>query len=270
MNNRQRKCGGVRYIKNRDMATIRKNKYLNRKEGWLSKKSNEIQSICALISVLIIGVLGLMVSYQQTDLSNQNNILYEKEISPHFRINELSVKNSDESFFEEVIQIKNHGGNYYMFRADVFSFIIFYQGGNAYAIPMKDYYCFSFAKSSNVDNVIEEHFTEYRSKIHDLILEANKCLRENDDRYLNGTYGHVVNYVRINYQNVLGEEKTQYFEAENSKLIDNDIGDKYYDLCSLKYYNDEGIGFSVIGMDVETMLEFATTDLKNLYIIDME
>jgi len=49
----------IRYIKNHGMSDILSDKYVNKKERWLSKYSDEIQSICSIISGLFIGFLSL-------------------------------------------------------------------------------------------------------------------------------------------------------------------------------------------------------------------
>ena len=66
-----------------------------------------------------------------------NNRIYEKEILPHFRLSESYYERDDEGYYRrKVIQITNHGGNYYMFESKVLSFIHFEQKGITYALPV--------------------------------------------------------------------------------------------------------------------------------------
>jgi len=254
------------------------NKEKDPKENRLSIISDIIQSICSIISVAFIGIITLLLMIQQNnlsnlqnDISNKNNLLYEAQMSPHFRTKVFSVTNKIDGFeWDEVIQIQNYGGNYYTFDSYVFSFIIFNQAGNTYAIPMSDYY-FYF---SETNNVTIEHFTNCKIKFKDLIDEANDNLKNKNsgdsyDSYWDGYYDGVVTYVKISYQNIFGEEKIQYFKARDSRLLDNDTGEKYYNL-SRNSVKIKGVEYSSINIDLELMLEFANTDLKNQYAIDIK
>ena len=218
------------------------------------------------VLTIIMGILTVIIALYANNLTETNNELYKKEIYPHFRvINTIENQNEKGEYCDEVIRIKNYGGNFYKLDSTAKTYILFESDGKTYMMPLLGYFFVSQTYSDG-DIVRKHYYPNNNWKIADLIIGVNNILWEED---FSGSYGGPITYVKIAFQDVFGKYATQYFRANDSELLDNDIGEKYVDSfnATLKW-NGKSYTFDIDTLTVELLYEFATTDLKNAFLID--
>ncbi len=81
MNKKEKEQWIIKYAKKNKIDYILNEKY-NKKENKIKKYSNEIQSICSIISVLIIGGISLILTIHYNKMVNQQTKLMEYEHKP--------------------------------------------------------------------------------------------------------------------------------------------------------------------------------------------
>lgn len=227
-----------------------------KENGW-----EKIKKFCSGVTV----VLTLILLWQANILVKFNNEIYKKELYPHFRVLEsIENRNEDGVFADEVIRIRNYGGNYYSFISHVQTYISLTMDGKKYLMPCSGYY--SIHRSYSSGDIVREHFYKDNNlKISNIIKEVNRILW--DEKFI-GSYGPTITYVKIEYQDIFGGMETLYFEAGSSVKLDNKTGKKYFeDFSSFYNFNGNWYSFDMDEMTVDLLYEFATTGLKEAFLV---
>lgn len=211
-------------------------------------------------------LLTVLIAFFAHRLTQNNNSLLEKEMYPHFRVIETTENPDNDGFYcDAIIRIRNHGGNYYSFNSTARTYISYLQEDKEYLLPLRGYY-YIHSKPYEGDIVATHFYPGNNYKVATLIKTINERL-STEKNY--GHFGGLKTFIKVEYQDVQGKYKTQYFKADNSELIDSSIGEKYVDLFDASaQYNDKTYSFDIDDVSEELLFEFATTALKDAYAIN--
>lgn len=121
MNRNQKKEWIIKYAKKNKIEDILCDKYTNSKpkENRLKKYSAEIQSICAIFSVVIIGFISLYITYQNYQLTNKQTNMMQSSYKP---IISLEVAESEENNDLKNVKIVNKGSEILDYDAEIIAY----------------------------------------------------------------------------------------------------------------------------------------------------
>ncbi|MCM1237129.1 MAG: hypothetical protein NC489_44225 [Ruminococcus flavefaciens] len=127
MNKKQKKEWIIKYVKNNDMEYILHNKYKTQKSKWLKVHSDEIQSICSIISVLIVGIISLILTMHYNTMVKEQTKLMEIGQKPIIDI----VINEDVADGTDELTIINRGAPCLSYGIEVISYldVLCYENG---------------------------------------------------------------------------------------------------------------------------------------------
>jgi len=227
-----------------------------KKHGW-----NVIKKLCAGL----IAVLSVILLFQANVMLNTNNEIYKQELYPHFRTEEKR-ENMDENdhFTDNVIYIRHYSGNFYSLSSSVSTYIPFESNGIRYMMPYKGFH--TLTQNMLDENIIRRHSHKNNNLVTlDMLEEVNQLLQVNGKE---GSHGYPNSFVKVEYQTIFGGYEILYFKASDSEKVDNETGKKYVDdLISNYEFNGNNYSFYMDGMTVDLLYEFATTALKDAFLI---
>lgn len=166
-----------------------------------------------VISLTILGISGVIFSYQQVVTSNREYELHKKEKSPLIRVTSDIRFNPHLEFYDiRELKIYNEGESLTDFNYEVYTFYLLTsepknRSGKKkqYYIPISDFYQLSFRTGEPTGLLLEAYNNNNNVEFH----RAYSLLKPNDTAYLS-----IINYsvVKVVFKNILNEKITKYYE----------------------------------------------------------
>lgn len=266
MNSREKKEWIIRYTKKHGIDDILSNKYSSKRESVLKRYSSEIQVICSLVSVLLIGFVSLIVSFMSNEISEKQLEISKYESRP---ILSISLERNTESGLDS-LSIINTGKAPLSFSIDVISYFDCLANENHFgSIPIR-VYTFRALESMNYNSANSKELAELviyndsSSTLRNIAMEINGIVRS----YTN--YAWLIRHtylIRISYVDILNENNTQYFICNNlgAQCITNELAQQIQDECYATTTDNNGSQSSI-----ETFYLFKEISAKQLFSVALE
>lgn len=274
MNKKEKKQWVIKYIKKNQIDDILSVKYSNKKENMLKKYSNEIQSMCAIISVLVVGVISLIISIQYNHLVKQQTQIMKNEQKPI-----IDIIYKDGSNYIDRLSVINNGIDAKNYDVEVFSFInVICNENDLGSIPTRVYFIngAEIVLNKDMDEIAE--ITVYKEDypvICSLKNELYKIISEYTTLYWDFSFTYLIKITSID---IMNEENVDYFiyNRQGVKRIGKEYGNGLVREYSYKIDNHNGtktsreIYFDLENIDAEQIFEYALKKLRtnNLYTTD--
>lgn len=274
MNDKEKKKWIIRYAKKNKIDDILAEKYKNEKESALKKYSNEIQSVCSIISVLVIGVITIILSVQYNHLVKQQTQIMKNEQKPI-----IDITNEGGINYTDRLLITNNGIDAKSYDVEIFPFIDVMCNENGLgSIPIRVYFIngAEILLNKNVDEVAE--ITVYKEEypvICSLKDDLHKIISEYTTLYWDFSFSYLIKITNID---IMDEENIDYFvyNRRGVKRIGNEYGNNLIDEYSYMIDNHDGTKtskesyFDLEKIDAEQIFRYILNKLRdnNLYKID--
>lgn len=105
MDNKKKAEWIIKYIKKNNLEYLLNSKFREKNVNWINGHSNEIQSICSLVSVFVIGIFSLLLTFKYNNLVKMQTEIMKYEQKPN--INILLEKDIEEGI--DCLTIINNG-----------------------------------------------------------------------------------------------------------------------------------------------------------------
>jgi len=219
-------------------------------------RDKKLLKVAGVLLPVPTAIISIFILIQANGLISLSNEIHRIEISPHFRIIE-NFENND-----QVLRIRNYGGNFYSFTSTVRTYIPLTIGGYVYMIPLGGFYMAGVTYSTG--DVVIRYFTpDNMLWAHNLFIDTNQFFQY---RNILGSINLPVTYVRIRFQNVFGEFETLYLRASDSTKINNEKSKRLVDDFSVFYSaNGETYQFNMSNITIDLLYTLATSDLRNSF-----
>ena len=203
---------------------------LYEEEKHMSKKEKKREEINAIdgakksIWSFTKGILTIIIVFSASVIAYKQYKLYQLQVSPHFNAFTVLLDDKVEGKYStHDLIIKNQGGHFYKITAKEISFIVVSHLGEKIRIPINTY----FGASGRVlKEDIVYRFYGFQNNLATSRLYDSFNIKKETPEY---SYEGEELYVKVIYQNGEGYNCVQYFNAENSELINNDLGRELYD-----------------------------------------
>lgn len=226
----------IRYAKNHELEDVLAEKYKNKKANIIKRHSSEIQAVCSLLSVVIIGVVSSLIAIRGNGLIEAQNRIMKYEQKP---VIDISVSNETKKNIEYVID--NRGGNVLKPSVDVIPFInvrcmengFGYVPIRAYLLPDSGVFEIDECSKYKTDNNIIARITLLKgdSKI---VTSLEDRLTDLISEYSDDPWIFSLTYlIRVKSIDVFDEENVDYFiyDILRANRITMEVGDSIYDDC---------------------------------------
>lgn len=271
----------IKYAKKNKIEDVLADKYL-RKESklcFLKRHSNEIQSICSILSVLVIGFISLIVAIQNNKLVEMQNQIMSNEQKP---IIDIQITQSTEE--KEKLVVNNKNISALSYDVDVIPYIDVYCNENNWgSTPIRAYLFKSETLVSQVNNNLEDNISELsllseNSSIYSSIVEQLHKITSN---YNDLAWDYCLKYlIRIISIDALGEENMDYFIFCRNAIhrIKTEKGDSIFNECYYMIDNLDGSKtskesfFQIENIDTEILFSYILEKIrdKDLYKVSIE
>lgn len=274
MNKKEKKQWVIRYVKKNQIDDILSEKYSNKKEHVLKKYSNEIQSICAIISVLVIGSISLIISIQYNHLVKQQTQIMKNEQKPI-----IDIINKGGSDYTDKLSVINNGIDAKNYDIEIFPFIdVMCNENNLGTIPTRVYFIngAEIVLDKDTDEIAE--ITVYKENypvICSLKNDLHKIISEYTTLYWDFSLTYLI---KITSLDIMNEENIDYFiyNRQGVKRIGKEYGNDLVEEYNYKIDNHNGTKtsresyFDLESIDAEQIFRYILKKLRanNLYKTD--
>lgn len=247
-------------------------KEMKKFKKWLLQRKDWIEPACALISLFVVGLFGICLTIMQVKITNNSNTIMERQVLPHFRTCEMNYDHkSDGTYDGRVLRVTNHGGNFYAFHSEVFSFALFEStvDKNCYIFPLINLYrftnLFQLSQINSSGETVVEHFTFDDISVSTTLSDANRLLEEDWSNRV-GSFTGILTFAKITYQDCFGNKKVIYQDVYDSTLIDENIGELVFSFNRTFHDIEKNlVSFDIDDVDTELLCRFAETTLKDQF-----
>lgn len=274
MNDKEKKQWIIRYIRKNKIDDILAEKYKNETKNALKKYSNEIQSICSIVSVLVIGIISLIISIQYNHLVKQQTQIMKNEQKPI-----IDIINEGGSDYTDRLLVINSGINAKNYNVEIFPFFdIMCNENNLGSIPIRVYFIngAEILLSKKLDEIAE--ITIYKENypvICSLKEDLHKIISEYTTLYWDFSFSYLIKITTID---VMDEENIDYFvyNRQGVKRVGNEYGNGLVDEYNYMIDNHDGTKtskesyFDLDKVDAEQIFRYTLKKIRdnNLYKVD--
>ncbi len=274
MNAKEKKQWIINYIKKNKMEDILAEKYKNGKENVLKKYSNEIQSICSILSIIIIGFASLFFSAQNNYLTEKQTEIMKNEQKPIIDILIEKTDNSTDKLF-----IVNKGTGVIDFDIEIITYLdVLCNENNMGFTPMRVY----------LMNAVENLEYTYTDKLAEITLYKESCpiaaslksdLHGIISEYTNLYWDFSLTYlIKVTSIDLMHEINENYFiyNRFGVRRVKDDYGNKILDECNYMIDNHDGTKtskesyFDFKAMNAKQIFKYALNKIRDhkLYQVD--
>ena len=229
----------IRYIKRNHLNDILSEKYTEaNSENVLKKYSSEIQSICSIISALVIGIMSVILSIQNNRLVGTQNALLKEQFNP---IIDVSV--SQESDYLDRLEISNMGTVARSYNVNIYSFIDVFCNENGFGrVPIRVYFL-DLCKEINMNDDNVATVIIYNNDYPQISI-LQKQLRNIPKQFTDLAWGfpfrHLIEIISVNS---LGDTQTDYFlkVEDNVVRVENELAKQIINERSKKTPVGDGV-----------------------------
>lgn len=271
----------IKYAKNNNLEDVLAEKYSNKKNkvGFFKRYSNEIQSICSILSVVVIGIISLFIAVQNNKLVEMQNQIMRSEQKP---IIDILINQSTET--QEKLVVINKSKSALSYDVEVIPYIdVFCNENNWGSTPIRAYLFKSKALVSQIDNNKEEDISEISllSENSNIYSSIEKKLHEITSNYNNLAWDFCLKYlIRIISIDALDEKNVDYFIFSRNTVhrIELEKGNSVFDECNYMIDNLDGSKtsresyFDIDNLDTKVLFKYILKKIrdKDLYEISYE
>lgn len=223
----------IKYARKNQIESILNDKYKsNNKKCFIRGHSNEIQAICAILSVVFIGIASLVIA-------SQNNRLLDLQIKTEKMENKpiytASVERNEDGNGLDTVKIYNKGVATLSYTINVTSYFDVLCNENALgSTPIRVY-----TIENGQDLQLETNSSDVIGKVS-LHNESNEWFQNLNNNFLSITKEFTTLYWQINYVHLIEVEyKDIYGEIGNTYFIYNRQGVHYISETYGKQIRDE-------------------------------
>lgn len=219
----------IKYCNNHGLEKILNDRYTHKKENWVKTYSLEIQAVCAIASVLIIGVVSIVLLYQSNLIAKSQLEINRLENKP---IITFSIKRNEDK--TDSIEIYSESVSPKSFTVDVATYYSFENDENeTNATPIRVY---------TLTNILQEQLQkDSAGKIADVSVYSRK------HNFIRGTYDDILDLARDSSNTFCFWETTYNYLI---KVTCKDI----YDETSVFYYLYNGYSGTVVNEEYATAI----------------
>lgn len=173
--------------------------------------------------MIIIGLMGIIVSYTQAKIAYSDFKLHKAEQLPVFKIDNDLIKNDSINFFDtEDLKITNEGCVIRDFKYSISAFysieIKYLKNSRYYLFAVNDYYQLSFY-TNNMKGELMHAYCPGNNK--EFSRFYNDCLNSSKGDTLIDT--RKIGFIRLSYTDINDEKHIEYYNSQGLKLTE----DKY-------------------------------------------
>jgi hypothetical protein len=186
-------------------------------KSWFVKNNIFINILVSFI----IAVTGIIVSYTQTRIYFKQTDISEKQVQPHFNaVTFIGEREVEGKFVDSHLRVYNLGGNFYKFDCEVVSFLRIETNNKKYMYPLTSFYSMGQGYFDS-DKLVYE-YKGYNNNL--LRYELDMQLADEYEKKDMYAFIDNVSFIKIDYQDVFGDEHTVYINAEDGELLDEKMG----------------------------------------------
>lgn len=206
--------------------------YIGQLWGKMKNKKDSVEIfflIANFAATAIIAFWGFGISNNSNKLSEVQIKLTELQIYPFFNVGMITEQNGDsvKDYLRKIL-VTNLGGNYYNLDCTTASYFLVHDKEAEYYIPIHS--LFAFGSGFALSNESKLVFTRISETFFRLKEITNTDFSEPNSDFLHKTYiSGIVVFLKLHYQNCDGEYKTQYFDAAEGALLENEEGEHYFE-----------------------------------------
>lgn len=274
MNAKEKKQWIINYIKKNKMEDILAEKYKNGKHNALKRYSDEIQSICSILSIIIIGFTSLFISAQNNYLTEKQTEIMRNEQKP---IIDISIEKNDNS--TDKLFVVNKGTDVMDYDIEIITYLdVFCNENNMGATPIRVY----------LMNAVESFEYIYTDKLAEIILykesspisasldsDLRSVISEYTDLYWDFSLTYLINVTSIDVMNEINEDYFIY-NRFGIRRVKDEYGNEIIDECNYMIDNHDGTRtgkesyFDFKAMNAKQIFKYALNKIRNhkLYQVD--
>lgn len=276
MDDREKKKWIIRYIKKNNFDDILKDKYKNGRVNILKEHTNEIQSICSILSVLVIGLASLFIALQNNYYVEEQTKIMKDEQKPI-----ISISSEIQNSSTDKLLIVNDGTSAKDYGVEIYTYLDVQCNENKMGtIPTRVY----------MVNTIQDMTQEDTSNIAEIILYNEESpvvvslkndLHEIINNYTNLYWDFSLKYLfRITSIDIMDEKNVDYFVyyRHNVNRVSEEYADDIIEEYNCMIDNHDGTQtsketyFDLNDNDAEEIFKYILKKIRNedLYAIDFE
>lgn len=274
MNDKEKRQWIIRYARRNDIDDILAGKYKNSKRSFLKEHSDEIQSICSIISVLVIGIASILIAAQYNSLVDKQTQIMRHEQKP---IIGMKVQDADE--YTDKLLIVNNGTEAINYNVEIFPFFdVLCNENNMGSVPIRVYFLNEIKdiKRRNTDEIAE--ITLYKES-HPPIISLKKDLSNLICEYVNLYWDFSFTYlIKVTSTDILDEQNTAYFiyNREGVQRVRDEYACTIINECTCTIESDYGTRsskesfFILETSSAEDIFKYTLNKIRanNLYQVD--
>lgn len=274
MNNEDKKKWIIRYIKKNKMEDILAEKYKCKKGNWLKRYSNEIQSVCAILSVLAIGVVTVILSNQNNKLVETQNEIMRNEQKPI-----IDIIKMDENEETDKLLVVNNGTDVLTYNIEVYTYLdVLCNENKLGTMPIRVYFLNAYTrqKCGNEDGMEEiSIYTEEHSLVSSLKNDLHHIIDQYNNLYWDFSFTYLIKVTSVD---ILNEENRDYFlfSRNGIRRVDEEYYNEVVDEHNYMIDNHDGTHtskeyfFELEECSADRVFEYALSKIRdeNLYQID--
>lgn len=274
MTDKEKKQWVINYIKKNKIEDILAEKYKSGKENLLKKYSDEIQSICSILSILIIGFASLIISAQNNHLTEKQTEIMRNEQKP---IIDIATEENDN--FTDKLFVVNKGTDVIDYDIEIFSYLdVYCNENNMGSTPIRVYLMNTVEnfEHTNTDKLAE--ITLYKES-YPIVASLKSDLLEIISEYTNLYWDFSFTYlIKVTSIDVMNEVNVDYFiyYRQGVKRVEDEYGNNIVSEHNYMIDNHDGTKtskesfFDFETMNAEQIFKYALNKIRNykLYQVD--
>lgn len=229
MNNKEKKQWIIRYAKNNKIDDILAEKYKKEKDSFLKKHTDEIQSICSIISVLVIGIASLFISVQYNNLADKQTQIMKYEQKPI-----IDIRIEDINDYTDKLLIVNNGTDAIDYKVEIFSFFeVLCNENKIGSVPIRVYFLNAIEniKNRNTDKVSEMVlYKESYPPIFSLKEDLHSIISEYTNLYWDFSFTYLIKVTSVD---IMDEKNVAYFIYNHNSATR--VSDEYGNSIEYEY-----------------------------------
>lgn len=243
MDKKKKKEWIIKYIKKNNLEDILDSKYKGSGCNFIYKYTSEIQSICSIISVLIIGGFSLAMTWQYNNMVIKQTKIMEYGQKP---LIDISINDNDGNNIDE-LTIVNNGIDALSYNVEVIPFFdVLCNENNLGHTPIRVFLAENIEEIEYLYNASKEIA---RIKLNNENCAEIKLLKNNlseiTHNYTTLFWNFRLTYlIIVNTTDLMKQDNKDYFLFDCDKImrIENELGeDIVKEYCDIIWY-DDGIG----------------------------
>lgn len=276
MNIKEKRQWIIKYVKKNKLDYILANEYRHKKENVLKKYSNEIQSICSIISILVIGFASIIISVQYNGLVEKQTQIMMNEQKPIINISIDDDKNGTSRLL-----VNNKGTDAIDCGIEVITYFNVHCNENGLGqVPIRVYFLnaiesLEYNKKDNIAEIVL--YNESHPAIASLKNDLSEIIHQYTYQYWDFSFTYLI---KITSYDIMNEKNIDYFVFNNTSVqrVSNEYGDSVVN--EYTYMIDEEYGmktskesyFELGESNAERIFKYTLEKIRynDLYSVDFE